>query len=196
MSPRHNTSTSPETATAAAIPTEKPQSSTGDRKIAKAFGLEGGSWMKHANPASVWTRFSVVSLFALAVWSRDWIGIWSLIPIGLSIIWMFVNPLLFDVPKSTRNWASRAVLGERIWVDRDKIEIPEQFRSRTPSLIANAYSAIGMGLLAYGLIDLHVLAAVAGILIIHGGKVWYLDRIQLLFVEMKDHNAEYAVWDY
>ena len=107
-------------------------SSTGDRKLAKAFGLEGDSWMKHANPASVWTRFTVVSLFALAVWSRDWIGIWCLIPIALSIVWMFVNPLFFKEPRSTRNWASRAVLGERIWVDRDKVELPEQFRSQRP----------------------------------------------------------------
>jgi hypothetical protein len=171
-------------------------STTGDRKVAKLFGLEGESWMKHANAASVWTRFSVVSLLALAVWSREWIGIWCLIPIGLSIAWMFVNPLLFDVPKSTRNWASRSVLGERIWVDRDKVELPEQFRSRAASLVANAYSTIGMGLLAFGLIDLNLLAVVTGILITHGGKAWYLDRVQLLFAQMKERKPEYASWDY
>jgi hypothetical protein len=171
-------------------------STTGDRKVAKLFGLEGESWMKHANPASVWTRFSVVSLLALAIWSRDWIGIWCLIPIGLSIAWMFVNPLLFDVPESTRNWASRSVLGERIWVDRDKVELPEQFRSQAASLVANGYSTIGMGLLAFGLIDLNLLAVLTGILITHGGKAWYLDRVQLLFAQMKDRHPEYASWDY
>ena len=171
-------------------------SSTGDRRVAKAFGLEGDSWMKHANPASVWTRFTVVSLFAVAVWSRDWIGIWCLIPIGFAIAWMFVNPLLFKEPRSTRNWASRAVFGERIWVDRDKIDLPEQFRSRATSLAANGYSTIGMGLLAFGLVDLNVLATVAGILIIHGGKLWYMDRMSLLFADMKSRNGEYASWDY
>ncbi len=80
---------------------------TKDRKVASLFGLEGDSWMKHANPASVWTRFSVLSILALAVWSRDWIGAWSLIPVALAIAWMFVNPLLFGPPKSTRNWASQ-----------------------------------------------------------------------------------------
>ena len=126
-----------------------------------------------------------MSLFALAIWCRDWIGVWCLIPVALSIVWIFVNPLFFKAPKSTRNWASRGVLGERIWVDRDKIELPEQFRSRTPSLVANGYSTIGIGLLAYGLIDLNVLATVTGILITHGGKAWYLDRISLLFADMK-----------
>ncbi len=170
--------------------------STGDRKIAKLFGLEGQSWMRHANPASVWTRFSVLSILALAIWSRDWIGAWCLIGVGLAIVWMFVNPLLFKAPKSTRNWASRTVLGERIWVDRNKVELPEQFRSRAPSLIANSYSTIGMGLLVYGLADLNLLATVTGILITHGGKAWYLDRISLLFAEMKGRNAEYAAWDF
>ena len=34
---------------------------------------------------------------------------------------MGVNPLFFKPPRSTRNWASRTVLGERIWVDRDEL---------------------------------------------------------------------------
>lgn len=171
-------------------------SSTHDRKLAKAFGLEGEGWMRHANPVSVWTRFAALSLLSLAVWSRDWIGVWCLIPVTLALVWMFVNPLFFKAPESTRNWASRSVLGERIWVDRDRIDLPEQFRSRAPSLVANIYSAIGMGLLAFGLVDLNILATVTGLLITHGGKVWYLDRVTLLFADMKGRNPEYASWDY
>jgi len=178
-----------------AHPREEP-ASTGDRKIAKLFGLEGEAWMRHANPASVWTRFTVLSILALAIWSRDWIGAWCLLGVVLAITWMFVNPLLFKAPKSTRNWASRTVLGERIWVDRNKVDLPEQFRSRAPSLIANAYSTIGMGILAFGLADLNLLATVTGILITHGGKAWYLDRISLLFAEMKGSSGEYAAWDF
>src|SRR5918997_292494 len=128
--PRRGASPSP-------APPPKASASTSDRKIAKLFGLEGENWMRHANPASVWTRFTVLSILALAIWSRDWIGAWCLIGVGLAIIWMFVNPLLFKAPKSTRNWASRTVLGERIWVDRNNVDLPEQFRSRAPSLIAN-----------------------------------------------------------
>ena len=167
-----------------------------DSRLAKLFGLEGENWMRHANPASVWTRFTVLSILALAIWSRDWIGAWCLIGVGLAIVWMFVNPLLFKAPKSTRNWASRAVLGERIWVDRNTVDLPEQFRSRAASLIANAYSTIGMGILAFGLIDLNLLATVTGILITHGGKLWYMDRASLLFAEMKGRSETYAAWDF
>jgi hypothetical protein len=170
--------------------------STANRRLAGAFGLSGESWMRHANPVSVWSRFSVVSLAALAIWSRDWIGIFCLIPVALVLVWMFVNPRLFKAPKSTRNWASRGVLGERIWVDRKTIELPEQFRSSAAAMIANAYSTVGLALLAYGLIELDVLVTVAGILIVNGGKIWYIDRMTLLFAEMKTRDAKYAAWDY
>ena len=169
---------------------------TADSRVARAFGLKGDAWMRHANAASVWTRFSVVSLLAIAIWSRDWIGIWCLVPIALAVVWMFVNPRIFGPPRSTRNWASRSVLGERIWVEEDRDRLPEAFRSKTTSLVANTYSGVGLALLAYGLIDLDVVAAVAGIAITHGGKAWYLDRMVLLFAAMKDRDPKYALWDF
>ncbi len=76
---------------------------TADRRIARLFGLSGDNWLRHADPWSVWTRFSVLSLIALAVWSRVWIGWYSLIPVALAITWMMINPLLFPPPRSTRN---------------------------------------------------------------------------------------------
>src|SRR5687767_3691524 len=103
-------------------------------RVAHLFGLRDDAWMRHANAWSVWTRFSCVSLLVLAVWSRVWIGWYSLIPIAAAVAWLFVNPLLFGVPTSTRNWASKAVLGERIWVDRNTVPIPAQFTSRVPHL--------------------------------------------------------------
>jgi hypothetical protein len=175
--------------------TPKRSKITSERRVARLFGLEGENWMRHANPLSVWTRFSVLSLLAISVWSREWIGWYCLIPIALSLIWMMVNPLLFPEPKSTKNWASKGVFGERVWAERNAVEIPKQFKSHIPN-VANAFSSIGIILLAYGLIELNVLAAVAGILITHGGKLWYLDRMVLLFEDMKSRRAEYANWEY
>ncbi len=90
------------------------------KKLAGAFGLKGENWMRHANPASVWTRFGVLPLLAGSIWSRKWIGRRCLIPLALSSVWLFVNPLFFRPPRSTKNWASKAVFGERIWVERDR----------------------------------------------------------------------------
>jgi hypothetical protein len=152
---------------------------TSESRFAQLFGLRGENWIRHANPISVWTRFTVLSLLAISIWSRDWIGWYCLIPITLSMVWMMVNPLLFPKPRSTKNWASKGVFGERIFADRKRVEIPDQFRSRVPN-IANAYSSLGIVLLAYGLVSIRVLPIIAGIVIVHGGKLWYIDRMVLL----------------
>ena len=96
---------------------------TSESRVAKAFGLEGDKWLRHANPASVWTRFAIMPVLAVAIWSYDWIGWWSLVPTGLILVFLMINPLLFHEPSSTRNWASKAVFGERIWADRNKVEM-------------------------------------------------------------------------
>ena len=76
------------------------------------------NWMKHANPVSVWTRYSVLPIIVIAFWSRRWIGWWCLLPGCIAILWMFLNPVMFKKPISTKNWASKAVLGERVYLDR------------------------------------------------------------------------------
>jgi hypothetical protein len=164
-------------------------------KIAAAFGLKGENWMRHANPASVWTRFTVLPLLAGSIWSRKWLGRRCVIPIALSSVWLVVNPLFFKPPGSTRNWASKGVFGERIWVERDRSELPDQFQSAMPTA-ASVYQAIGMVPLVYGLAALRATPTVAGLLIVQGGKLWYIDRMVLLFEDMKADNPEYAAWEY
>ena len=85
--------------------------------------------------------------------------------------------------------------GREDLVDRANLDLPEQFRSPVPT-IANAYQTVGLAFLAYGLVDLNLLATVAGILIVHGGKLWYIDRAVLLFADMKGRDSKYAAWDY
>jgi hypothetical protein len=165
------------------------------KKVSDAFGLKDENWMRHSNPASVWTRFSVLPLLVASIWSRKWIGRRFVVPLGLSTAWLFANPLLFKPPRTTKNWASKAVFGERIWVNQERSELPDQFNSAMPN-VASAYQAVGLGPLAYGLWKLKVGPTVGGILIVQGGKLWYLDRMVLLFDEMKTRDAEYARWEY
>jgi hypothetical protein len=165
------------------------------KRIAAVFGLEKeGGWERHANPVSVWTRFAALPLLVVAIWSREWIGWWSLVPIALSVIWMGINPLFFKPPRSTRNWASQSVFGERIFVQRDKVSIPQQYATRVPQLI-QVFQSIGLIPLVYGLFELDLTATVLGLLIVQCAKLWYLDRMMLLFNDMKS-RPEYASWDY
>ena len=169
---------------------------TSERRVASLFGLKGDSWQRHANPWSVWTRFAVLPLLILAIWSRDWIGWWSLAAVAAAIVFMMVNPLLFGAPRSTRNWASKGVFGEHIWSDRDTVELPRQFvTSRVPA-VATAIQVAGVALLAYGLVKLDLLTVVAGLVLTQTAKAWYIDRMVLLYEDMKARNPEYAGWEH
>ena len=166
-----------------------------ERKIAQLFKLTDENWMKHANPISVWSRYSVLPFILFSFWSRIWIGWWCLVPVVLSLLWLFFNPILFNKPKSTQNWASKAVLGERVYLNRDKIPLPEHHV--TPLInILNTISFIGLVLAIWSVVYYSIWGAVFGITLTYIGKSWFLDRMVWLYEDMKDDNAEYKSWDY
>lgn len=164
-----------------------------ERKIAQVFNLTDENWMKHANPWSVWTRYSVLPVIVLAFWSRIWIGQWYFLPAFISLGWMFFNPIFFKAPKSTKNWASKSVLGERVFLNRDKIDIPEHHKF-APKIL-NTISSVGMVFAIYGIVKLSVWFAVFGIALAYLGKSWYLDRMVWLYEDMKN-LPEYEKWLY
>lgn len=63
-----------------------------ERKIANVFNLTSENWMKHSNPWSVWTRYSVLPIIVIAFWSRLWIGWWCLIPGYCRYFGCFLTP--------------------------------------------------------------------------------------------------------
>jgi hypothetical protein len=166
-----------------------------ERKIANIFQLTPDNWMRHANPWSVWTRYSVLPLIILAFWSRIWIGNLFWIPATASILWIFFNPIFFKKPKSTRNWASKSVMGERVYLNRDKIAIPKIHQSGILKIL-NFISFTGMVLSIWGIIELHIWLSILGTALAYLGKSWYLDRMVWLFEDMKNDNEEYKSWDY
>src|ERR1044072_9087226 len=105
-----------------------------EKKIAAFFNLDEEGWQRHSNPWSVITRFTVLPLLVLAIWSHKWFGWWALPAVGVVLLWMWVNPNLFAKPQSIENWASKSVLGERFWLDRDQVPIPEIHR-KLPNIL-------------------------------------------------------------
>jgi hypothetical protein len=165
-----------------------------ERAMAQAFGMDEGTWARHANPWSVWTRYTVLPLLVLAIWSRVWLGWWSIVPVLLTSLWAWLNPRLFPVPSSTNNWASRAVLGERVWMNRGQIPLPRHHR-RAPHLLA-AVAALGLPFLAWGLYRLELWPTLCGGLLVFAGKLWFLDRMVWLYEDMKDVQPDYRRWLY
>ena len=164
-----------------------------ERKLSNLFKLTDENWMKHANPWSVWTRYSVLPIIVLAFWSRVWIGWWFLVPAILSLAWMFVNPVFFKRARSTNNWASKSVLGERVWANRDNIDVPASHKIMPQ--ILNGISGAGMLLSIWAIVVLSIWPAIFGVALSYLGKSWYLDRMVWLYEDMK-HVPEYKQWLY
>ena len=165
-----------------------------EQKIANSFQMDDRTWMRHANPWSGWTRFTVLPLLILAIWSRVWLEWLSLLPIAISLVWMWLNPRLFSKPQTTNNWISKGVLGERVWLNRDSIPVPKHHQ-RVPNILS-IISALGIPFLILGLVNLEIYPTLMGVILVYMGKLWFIDRMVWLYEDMKDDNSLYRSWLY
>ncbi len=153
-----------------------------EEKIAKIFHLTGDNWLKHANPWSVWTRFATLPFLILAIWSRVWIGWYSLIPIGILIVWLTFNPILFKKPKNFESWASKSVLGEKYWSERKKKAVPKHHYIIISTL--TFLQSLGGIILIIGLWKLDIYLTFLGMVVIYLSKMWFLDRMVWIYKEL------------
>jgi hypothetical protein len=160
--------------------------------IAALFQMDERVWERHANPWSVWTRFASFPLLMLAIWSWHWIGWACLIPILLLAAWLWLNPRIFPPPASTHSWASRAVLGERVFLLR--------FMQPVPVEHTNAATLLGVGTTLSGFLMLAGFLAAEPFTFVASGigvivfKLWFCDRMVWLFDEMSEDVPEYRAW--
>jgi hypothetical protein len=65
---------------------------------------------RHAHPVSAWSRWTSTPLILVPIWTRRWS---TFAPIGA---WMITNPIVTPPPADDSAWATRAVLGEELWL--------------------------------------------------------------------------------
>ena len=153
-----------------------------EKSMAKAFGLEGDAWLRHANPWSVYTRIPIPAALVAAIWTYAWIGWWSLLPVGVVCGWIVLNTRVFAPPRTLDHWASRAVLGETFWADRKDVPVPE--RHRVAPIVLTAINTLGLPFIVWGLVSLDVWITLFGLAVHMAGKNWFLDRMALLYDHM------------
>ena len=152
------------------------------RGVERAMAMSDAVWERHANPWSAWTRVPVLPLLCLAIWARAWIGWWCLVPVALLVLWTWINPRAFPPPVSTDVWASRAVIGERIWLARAERPIPHHHAIW--AIILSAVSGLGLPAIVYGLWVYDAGWLAAGLSVTVGAKMWFLDRMVWLYQDI------------
>ncbi|MEW2914437.1 DUF6653 family protein [Leisingera sp. JC11] len=154
--------------------------------------MDDAAWARHANPWSVFSRMSVLPLMTLAIWSRVWLGWGGLLPVLLVLAWTWWNPRAFAPPASTDNWASRGTFGERVFLNRAQVPIPRHHEQWAKGLAW--VSAVGVIPWVHGLWALNPGTTLAGLILMIGGKLWFVDRMAWLYQDMKDKHPSYAGW--
>jgi hypothetical protein len=160
--------------------------------IAALFQMDERVWERHANPWSVWTRFATFPFLMLAIWSWHWIGWACLIPVGLFVIWLWLNPRVFPPPAFTQSWAARAVLGERVFILRMMHPVPVE-HTNVITLLGIATSVSGF-LMAGAFLAAEPFTFIAGGVAVIVFKLWLCDRMVWLFDEMSEDVPEYRAW--
>lgn len=160
--------------------------------LERLLAMDEASWERHANPWSGWTRFPILPALALAVWARVWIGWWCVVPVGLLLAWTWANPRAFPVPARTTSWASRAVLGERVWLARRAVPIPAHHAAWAGGL--SVVAALGAVPVIWGVAALEVWPLALGLVVAMGAKLWFCDRMAWLFADMARVEPRYAGW--
>lgn len=144
--------------------------------------MDDDVWARHANPWSVYSRFTCLPAIALAIWSRVWLGWWSLVPLALALFWTWYNPRAFRPSTRSDGWAFKGTRGERLFLDRKRTPIPRHHE--VMAHILTGISAAGALILAYGLIALDPWATIAGLAITILAKIWFVDRMVWLCDEV------------
>lgn len=156
------------------------------------FEMTPEVWERHANPWSVWTRVASFPLLALALWSIHWIGWWAVLPLGLLVIFLWLNPRLFPPPATTKSWAARAVMGERVYLMRVIRPVPV-YHSNAAQLLSIG-GAIGLLFMGAGLITEDITAYLVGAVTAFLCKMWFVDRMVWLFDDMAREHPDYEKW--
>ena len=152
------------------------------RAAEKLMGMQDADWRRHANPLSVWTRFTCLPLLVIAIYARQWLGVWAVPLVALAAGWTWFNPRAFPPPADYGTWASRGTLGERIFLARDRLGVPAHHVRAAHVL--TGLSALGALPLIYGLIVLNPWATVFGVVATILPKVWFCDRMVWIHAEM------------
>jgi len=146
--------------------------------ITRNFGMTDEVWRRHANPWSVWTRFAAIPALILAIWSRVTLGWWALVPVGLVMFWLWLNPRVFPPVTEPRSWAAKGIYGEKLWL-HEPGKIPAQDRALFRWLALPGIA--GALLLVWGLVRLLVWPTVIGASLIIVAQLWRIDRLGRLY---------------
>ena len=164
-----------------------------DKLTERLFAMDDAAWARHASAWSVFPRAMLgLPLLLGAIWSRVWLDWWAAAVFAVVVAWLWANPRLAEPPARTDTWWAKATFGERVWLARDTVPIPE--RHAKMALILSLVSGLGFGAALFGAAVLSPWLTIVGGVVSWFAKMWFVDRMVWLYEDMKDATPEYRSW--
>lgn len=157
------------------------------------MSMDESAWQRHSNPLSVYSRFTILPLFTVALALRDFLGWWTLAALLLAAFWTWLNPRLFSAPESTQNWASMGTFGERIYLNNRNEKLIPEHHLRVCRLII-LLQFLGVPFWIYSLYSMDYLLMLLSTLWLMFTKTWFVDRMVWVYQDVKDQNPVYQSW--
>ncbi|MEL7349348.1 MAG: DUF6653 family protein [Pseudomonadota bacterium] len=147
--------------------------------IAGAMRMDEATWARHANPWSAWTRLPILPAIVVVLLLRDTLGVATWVLLMLPIIWVWLNPRAFPPPATLDAWVSRAVMGDKLWVERDRRPIPQAHAAMAQGL--SLLQAPALVPLVWGIWAKDAPLALTATALVIAIKFWFLDRMVWLY---------------
>jgi hypothetical protein len=87
---------------------------------------------------------------------------------------------------------SKAVMGERVWLNRDAVPVPA-YHKKVPNVLS-AVAAIGLFFILWGVLVFDLWSTLFGTMMAYLGKLWFADRMVWLWNDMQDAAPQYRSW--
>lgn len=81
-------------------------------------------WAGRSHPLCVYSRLAAAYFLVLCVYTYRWLSYDAIWPIGMCLFFLLINPFIFPAPRHDRAWATRAVLGQRLWRGLRQWDVP------------------------------------------------------------------------
>jgi len=103
----------------------------GDRTRSRANEV---FWKPHSSPRSVWPLVAAYPVLILAIYRRS-----RLLLVG-TLLSVAANLLVVSPPETDDAWATRVVLGERVWLERGLASSPRDLGVTAVGAVVNLYT--------------------------------------------------------
>ena len=120
-----------------------------------------------------------IPLIIISVWSRVWIGWWSVLFVAFVALWLWLNPRLFSAARDDSRWMSRGVFGEKLWAERGKLA--RGYISPLLPILWNVVAGIGALAMIVGLYRLDLVSTLVGGLVAFAAKTAFIGQMVILY---------------